>query len=312
MTEIDDLHMALFGSLPKKHGTAYERVTAVVLAALGWTEIKHDTRERAAGKLAVHQLDVTARDPHGIVERLIVECKDLGEKKKLRKATADTLVGVLAQLGVQHGMAVTTVGFTKGAFTVAVDNGIALVRIRPYDPSVHYISQATIEFTMPFPTRSAIEPLPLSGEALPEGAGTVSPFDVLLHLGGSEAELVSEVLEQHTQPIAGQSRERVATFADGRLLERDEGEDPLRLGGLRWTETLHHHTERVTVGSDSEPRLIVEQVDESGKFPPGTVMVDDKLFAWDIDAAGNVTPRSQLPGEHRHWDAAAPAHTRPT
>jgi hypothetical protein len=102
-------------------------------------------------------------------------------------------------------------------------SGIALIRIRPYYPSVHYISQATIEFTMPFPTRSAIEPLPLSGEALPEGAGTVSPFDVLLHLGGSEAELVSEVLEQHTQPIAGQPRERVATFADGRLLERDEG-----------------------------------------------------------------------------------------
>jgi len=294
MSKIDDLHVALFGFQPKKHGTAYERVTAVVLAALGWTEIKHDAHERAASKLAVHQLDVTARDPHGTIERLIVECKDL--EKKLGKATTDTLVGVLTQLGVQHGMAVTTVGFTKGAFKVAVDNDIALVRIRPYDPSVHYISQATAEFTIPFPTRSSIEPLPLPGETLPECAGAVSQFDVLLQLDGSEAELVSEVLNQHAQPAAGQPQERVATFADGRLLARDEGEDPLRLGGLRWTETLLHHTQRVTVGSDSQPRLIVEQVDESGEFASGTVMVDDKLFAWDIDAKGNVTPRGQLPG----------------
>jgi len=305
MTEIDDLHVALFGSRPKKHGEAYERVTAVVLAALGWTNVKHDTRERGAGKLAVHQLDVTACDPHGTIERLIVECKDLGKRlgngkkpskgKKLGKGTADTLVGVLTQLGVQHGMAVTTVGFTKGAINVAKDNDIALVRIRPYDPSVNYISKATIELTIPFPTRSPLEPIPLPGEALPDGAGTVSPFDILLYLDGSEAELVSEVLEKHAQPVVGKPQERVATFADGRLLQLDEG-DALRLGGMRWTETLHQHTEKITVGSDSEPRLIIEQVDESGEFAGGRVMVDDKLLAWDIDADGNVIRRRQLSG----------------
>jgi Restriction endonuclease len=296
MSEIDDLHHALFKFRPKKHGTAYERVTAVVLAALGWTDIKHDRHERATGKLALHQLDVTAREPGGKIERLIVECKDL--EKKLGKGTMDQLVGVLAQLGLRHGMAVTTVDFTKGAIKVAVDNDLALVRIRPYDPTVTYVAKVEVQFTMEVPSRSPLDPLPLPGEILPRDAGTVSPFDVLLHLDGSEAELVSEVLQQHVQPIEGDSQERIATFGDGRLLERDEGQDPLRLGGLRWKETLHHHTERVTVGSESEPRLIVEQLDETGKPEDGRVMVDDKLFAWDIDPEGNIKPRRQLPATH--------------
>jgi hypothetical protein len=64
LSEIDALHEALFGFRPTKQGRAYERLTAVVLAVFGWTDVQHDTREGLEGKRAKHRLDVTARHPN--------------------------------------------------------------------------------------------------------------------------------------------------------------------------------------------------------------------------------------------------------
>ena len=37
-SDIEKLHHELFGVVPDKHGTAYERIAAVVMAVLGWHE----------------------------------------------------------------------------------------------------------------------------------------------------------------------------------------------------------------------------------------------------------------------------------
>jgi hypothetical protein len=66
LSDIDRLHEELFGSIPAKPGTAYEMITAIVLAALGWQDVVHDCTERADGMRAGHQLDVTCRDPDGL------------------------------------------------------------------------------------------------------------------------------------------------------------------------------------------------------------------------------------------------------
>ena len=76
MPSIDELHTELFGYVPAKDGTAYERMGAIVLATLGWSDVVHDTRERSPNQRANHQLDTVARDPSGTVRRLLVECKD--------------------------------------------------------------------------------------------------------------------------------------------------------------------------------------------------------------------------------------------
>jgi hypothetical protein len=38
LSDIDRLYEELFGSIPAKAGTAYEMITAIVLAALAWQE----------------------------------------------------------------------------------------------------------------------------------------------------------------------------------------------------------------------------------------------------------------------------------
>jgi hypothetical protein len=76
VSDIDRLYQELFGSVPNKSGTAYEMLSAIVLATLGWRDVVHDRTERPEGKRADHQLDVTCRRPDGSVTRLVIECKD--------------------------------------------------------------------------------------------------------------------------------------------------------------------------------------------------------------------------------------------
>ena len=113
-SEIEDLHEALFGFRPKKQGTAYERLTAIVLATRGWVDVTHDTTPTLPGKLAGHQLDVTGRLPSGVIERLIVECKHKGTSD-VGQDILDHLVGVVAQVGADAAAVITTRGFTTGA-----------------------------------------------------------------------------------------------------------------------------------------------------------------------------------------------------
>jgi hypothetical protein len=129
---IEDLHEALFGFRPAKAGTAYERLSAVVLATLGWEGVVHDMTDSVEGKLAEHQLDVTARHPSGEIKRLIVECKDWDVV--VGQDTLDHLVGVQAQVEADAAAVMTTKGYTGGAIKVAVDEDIAMLRLRPFDP----------------------------------------------------------------------------------------------------------------------------------------------------------------------------------
>ncbi|MEO6859729.1 MAG: hypothetical protein ABI323_14290 [Solirubrobacteraceae bacterium] len=78
---IEALHEKLFNFVPAKHGTAYERLTALVLAWLGWEGVVHDLRQARKGRRAKRRLDVVALNPSGVERRLVVECKDMSTQK---------------------------------------------------------------------------------------------------------------------------------------------------------------------------------------------------------------------------------------
>lgn|GEM_PF-4043035 len=293
LSAIDDLHQALFGSLPPKQGAAYERLTAVVLAVFGWTDVQHDTREAKPGKRAKHQLDVTARHPTGLVKRLIVECKDWD--RKVGKGTLDALVGVLGQLDVKDGAVVTTKDFTKGARAVAADNDIALVVIRPFDPEdpTPYVKRIvlTINALFSVPPTFRVE---TSQDAPPNLRTGVSSETRLLHTDGSPAESLAELMAaNHGPPLQEGTYPHSVTFEDGRLLPVDDG-DPIPLRAIAWTETVVSSPTTIVKEAEGKPVLVVQQLDEHGDVDNGRIVVDWQLFAWDIDGAGNVTPRGQL------------------
>ncbi len=300
-TEVEDLHAALFGFRPAKAGTAYERLSAVVLATRGWQDVTHDVTETPAQRLASHQLDVTCHHPTGEVERLIVECKDWN--RTVGEATLNQIVGVRAQTGADAAMVITTQGFTAGAIAVGVDEDIALVRLRAFDHSnpVPYVKTITLTIVMVGSTHTDLKVHVMPGHSMPSDASTrVSAWtgDPLLHLDGSPAETLMDLLAEHGAKIDDEvgSRPRSVAFPDGRLLPVSGG-DPIALGGLSWTETLHRSPHTTTTEAQGEPMLVLEQLDEHGALDSGQIIVDQELYAWNIDSDGRVTPRGSLTGD---------------
>jgi hypothetical protein len=297
---IEDLHEAVFGFRPAKAGTAYERLGAVVLATLGWEGVVHDTTESVPGKLAEHQLDVTGRHPSGEIKRLIVECKDWDEA--VGQGTLDTLVGVRAQVKADAAAAMTTKGYTAGAIAVAVDEDIAMLRLRAFDPENPDAYIKTITLTLE-PVGSVysdwdVEVMPDAG--LPSGTTfqiAMSGTDQLLRLDGSPAETLAEVIEAQKTTLEEGTYPRRAEFSDGRLLLTTSG-DQIAIAALIWTESVVKSRGHPTViEKQGEPVLVLEQLNEHGELEHGRVVVDRDLFAWDIDADGNVTRRGPLTGE---------------
>ena len=294
---IEELHKALFGFRPAKAGTAYERLGAVVLATLGWENVVHDTTKPVEGRLAEHQLDVTARHPSGEVTQLVVECKDWNEV--VGQSTLDQLVGVLTQISADAAAVMTTQGYTAGAIKVAVDEDIALLRLRPFDPERPDLYVKSISFQLN-PVASVyedwgIEVIP--NPDLPPGITAdfaLSGEDHLLRLDGSPAETLGEVIGSQKTTLQEGSYPRRAEFPDGRQLRATSGL-VVQIRALTWTErVIVSHGRPNVLESEGEPLLVLEQLNEKGEPEHGRVVVDKDLFAWDIDDAGNLTPRGRL------------------
>jgi hypothetical protein len=192
------LHEQLFGWRPKKDGTAYERLTALVLAVLGWEEIEQESHEQPLCTLAKQVLDVAARHPDGVRRRLIVQCKYY--KLVVGKEIMDTLVGVGTQLGDVDLAVITTKRFTHGARDVAVDRNIAMVMMRAYDPE-----RDAGRFVMRVEIGMAAANPPNISNVLPE-LGVVDGSPTATHLtantqiqlerdDGSPAETIAELME---------------------------------------------------------------------------------------------------------------------
>jgi hypothetical protein len=296
-TAIEDLHETLFGFRPAKAGTAYERLGALVLATLGWQQVVHDTTDSVEGKLAEHQLDVTARHPSGEIKRLVVECKDWDAV--VGQDTLDKLVGVLAQVEADAAAVMTTKGYTGGAISVAVDEDIALLRLRPFNPENPDAYIKTITLVLE-PVGSVYEDWDV--EVMPDAgfpSGTTfqiaaSGADHLLRLDDSPAETFAEVIEAQETTLEEGTYPRRAEFPDGRLLSTTSG-DRVPIAALTWTERVVKSKGQPTViETQGEPVLVLEQLNEKGELEHGRVVVDRDLFAWDIDDDGNLTERGPL------------------
>ncbi len=295
MPSIDELHTELFGYVPSKDGTAYERIGAVVLATLGWRDVVHDTRERPPSQRANHQLDIVARDPSGTVSRLIVECKDWDQK--VGQGTLNALVGVRAQTGADAAAVITTEGFTKGALDVAVDADIALVRLDAYDPERHgtnFVRSVVLTVNNYFPVHSDFDIEIVDTDGSREALEVkVTGADHLLHGDGSRAERILDVLQANASPMEeGVFRQRAA-LPPGRFIPTVDG-PAVEIQALMWTETNHLDTFEVVHEAKGDPVLFLKQLDETGEGGAARLLISQDLFAWDVDAQGNVVPRGNL------------------
>ncbi|MFZ4779450.1 MAG: restriction endonuclease [Terrimicrobiaceae bacterium] len=113
---IDNLYREIFGNLPAKRGTAYERLAAAALK-LTYPEIDtiHDTRIRGLFSETLHQIDVLA-DKGTIVG----EAKDYTDRNaKVGLSDMQKLAGALVDLPGTKGAFFSATDFTKPAIKYA-------------------------------------------------------------------------------------------------------------------------------------------------------------------------------------------------
>jgi hypothetical protein len=131
---IDHLYERLLDDNPAKPGTKYERLTAIVAKVLDRSAVVvHDVRLRGDGKLTSHQIDVQATGHDGASRRALFECRDY-DTDKIDLDQVRSFATVVRQLQPDSAWMITTVGFTEGARTCAMDEGIGLALLHPATP----------------------------------------------------------------------------------------------------------------------------------------------------------------------------------
>lgn len=292
LNDIERLYEELIGPVPKKKGTAYEKLTAIVLAALGWQDVIHDRTEQAEGMLADHQLDVTCRNADGSVERVLIECKDwdtedIGQDEMIK------LYSVRDELGASHAAMITKRRFTEGARATAVDHDIAMLRLRIYDPAIDdgtWITGMTITWEFGVPVQEDVE-VRVDGnwQSAQELGMMIQGWMDVVDPAGDPVDTIAGLF------AAGE----IVDEQDGRTRRQVDLPQPRQLEGfagwlsfdaMRWTERVVTDTVVSTSKASGTPRLLLQQLDENGDAHAGRVMVDEKLTPWRVNDDGTVSP----------------------
>lgn len=295
---IDELHEAVFGWRPEKAGVEYERLTGVLLAILGWHDFAHEATERTVDRRTKDQLDVIARHPVGEVRHLLAECRDWG--KMVDEPTINELIGLRTQAGADVVAAVTIKGFTKDARLLAAEEEVGLICLRPFrkEDADRFVKRIEMKFTFHVPVYSDFDVELMSDHGSLRGVQFQIAFDNdhLLALDGSPAETASEILCASDPPMKeGVFRQR-ATFRKGRLLQV-VGNDPIAISALAWTETVRRDTHTTVIETEGDPVLVVERLRDNNGVLSKRMVVDDDLYAWEIDDEGEVIHRGPLDAE---------------
>ena len=295
-TPIDELHEALFGFVPKKDGVAYERLSAVVFAGLGWVDVEHDRLERQPNKRAAHQLDVVCRRADDSVRRLIIECKDWD--RTVGQGVIVHLVGVRDQVKADAVAVVTRKGFKKGALGVAADAGVTLVRLRPYEAERDdgtWIQNVNVTMRMGFPVFVDVEFVTASASDAQALQGVRTPdWMSVCDMQGELAETFQELWQTGSmEDQADGTRRGSLDLPDRRMVQSHDG-TWIPIQGIRWTQKIIETEETINVAAKGKPLLVLQQLDEKGNAAFGKVIADERLSVWEIDASGNVSSRSAI------------------
>ncbi|MEN0015848.1 MAG: restriction endonuclease [Solirubrobacteraceae bacterium] len=303
--QLDQLHDRLFAERPNKKGDRFERITALVFAALGEGQARWQVHRGGAGRRAKHRIDVEVERDAGC-HRLVVECKHWDEK--VGQDVANSVASRRDQLGANEAAIVSTRGFTSGAQDVAAGEGIRLVLVKPLAEDddwrgvvkrivMHgtFIAPEIRDFTwLAYAPEDAgrggpIDPAVLATIDSPEDQLDVLGLD---HEDGSRAERLGELLALRSSvPESGEHEQEVVFEEFGISGPRyvTGHRDRVRIRGLRWTERVAVAKSSFTVNPPSPGLLWIEEI-VAGADPARRVLMDHQLRPWRFDENGVLMP----------------------
>ncbi len=121
-------------------------------------------------------------------------------------------------------------------------------------------------------------------------------FNTACHLerdDGAPAETLGQLFEAHSDGSLQGEFDRRAELCEPRWLRFEGGR--LQLMSVSWHESWRAGTPTVIRQEGrGEPKLVVQQIGTEEEVTSGRLVVDEHLWAWDVDREGNVVERGQL------------------
>jgi hypothetical protein len=256
-----------------KHGTKYERLTALVFQTLDAdAAVTHDVRLRGDGKKTAHQIDVRVTKA-GRTRRTLIECRDKEPGNKVDLDQARSFATVVRQLEAD-GVMVTTTGFTKPAIDLADDEGLELLTLRAFvaaDEENRLMSIAlTVQSVMP--VLDEVRVVPATGE--PDEMTMTLEAGTSVSVEGASLTIKDLILEMMpttlVDPPKGE-QETLRTFDPPLVIHGPHGPIEVAEIGVRYHVETASFKETIDAG-DKIAELLIQSVD--GTF--------DRVV-WDAD-----------------------------
>ena len=303
MSIYDQIHDEYLNGGGNKTGTKYERLMALVVAALNrGSVVVHDVKLRGGDTGVKHQIDVRLVRPAGEQRHLLIECKDFDESgDPVGLPIVRNFFGAVDDVKPDEAWIVTCHGFTRDAIRYARGKRIKLAVLREFRESDRENRIETVEVTVsinkPENFKSNIRFRTEDAQRLAEvrGLGEMrtdyfSPVHVILADGSREQFNLYLERKMNAGPAV--------TRADGRF-EVDAMEPGIR---IQYGDAEPIAPETVTVDyelralepikirvsiADKIARLLLHPIDDETDY----IILDDHLREFRIDEeTGEVIP----------------------
>jgi Restriction endonuclease len=305
MSPIDKIFKEIFGYLPNKRGTAYERLAAIASYMLEEGNVQHDARIRGQFSDTLYQLDVhhtSAADKTTSVG----EAKDYTEQgKKVGRGDLQKLVGALPDLDeVNSGMFFSATGYSQPAkkYAKVAQNltGGKTIDLYELRPSIELDENGFIKTIIV--NIHIISPNPLQGKWLPHF--TERGKIVLLKDGGKSCRYDNVILESFfdeygkkvltlhelTSQGYGDVNQETNTAHASFLLNNlfiKVGGVLAEIRGLEYEIPFSYCVREIKITDDSEHRFVI--TDENGDIL--RFLTDKLLRTFSFDGDGKLIKR---------------------
>lgn len=305
---IEQLFESIFGTLPSKSGTAYEKLSAIAMYLLEEGGVTHDARLRGQFSDSLYQLDVHHKSQDGEHE-IMGEAKDYSEQgKKVGRGDLQKLGGALPDIKeINQGAFFSATGYTKPAkqYAKAAEEITGGKKIDLYELAISteedekgFVKTIVINmnYIIPHPERGEFKAAftqegenALKDALLKDGETSVELNYGLSELYNSNGAIkisLAELTSKGYGEVHDDTKRAEACYwlpdhyirIYGHLIE---------VHGLEYGVPFSEIHREIVISDDSEHRLVIRDHDGN----PLQILTDKKLREFTFDNLGNVVRR---------------------
>jgi hypothetical protein len=306
---IEEIYLSIYGNLPKKSGTAFERLASIATFVLHGGEVIHDARLRGQFSNTLYQVDIHHVEENSD-EVTMGEAKDYSlQAAKVGRGDLQKLVGAISDLAeVNDGAFFSATGYSKPAikYAQAASSITDGKEIKLYDlvPSTEKDNEGfiktiklNIHYEIAQPLRGKFTPIfnssgrdILQSIALKDGESSRGIQAILADFYDLDGNIIN-TLSKITSRGYGEATDTDTSSHGCYVLPNHHlkiHEILVGLNGIEYCVPYEYFTREIIITDDSTNRFILK--DDAGN--PLLVLTDERLRQFSFDEEGNLLQNS--------------------